>query len=63
VFRDEADDGLRVVVHRAEHIDEAKKSHQHELITPEAATLLQYLIDIQDLSHFYFFLGKTFELH
>lgn len=41
MFRNEADDGLRVVVHGCDDVDEAEGSKEHVLVAMEVTTFLK----------------------
>lgn len=51
MFRHEADNCLRVIMHRRQHVDEAEASKQDHLIAMEVSAPLKDLIDIHRLSH------------
>ena len=47
----EADDGLRVVVHRRDYIYQAEYAQQHKLVATKIAASLQDAINIEILRH------------
>jgi hypothetical protein len=53
MLRHEADDGLRIIVHRRQYINYTEKSQQDDLIATEVTALFKYFINIQFFTHCY----------
>ena len=60
MLRHEADDGLRVVMHRADDVDETEGAHQHVLVAMEVAALRENLVDVESFAAH--FLARDFDL-